>query len=91
MCLGYPQVQPSPASFVRIPTIRSRIALKRDSMNTISMTTKKSTGLADIMAAKEEVILAEWMREMKDSVRRSDLIKDSDLRSECASFLQLVK
>jgi len=60
-------------------------------MNTISMTTKKSTGLADIMAAKEDVILAEWMREMKDSVRRSDLIKDSDLRSECATFLQLVR
>jgi len=60
-------------------------------MNTISMTTKKSMGLADIMAAKEDVILAEWMREMKDSVRRSDLIKDSDLRSECATFLQLVR
>jgi len=60
-------------------------------MNTISMTTKKSMGLADIMAAKEDVILAEWMREMKDSVRRSDLIKDSDLRTECATFLQLVR
>ncbi len=60
-------------------------------MNTISMTTKKSTGLADIMTAKEDIILAEWMREMKDSVRRSDLVKDSDLRSECATFLQLVK
>ena len=60
-------------------------------MNTISMTTKKSTGLSDIMAAKEDIILAEWMREMKDSVRRSDLIKDSDLRSGCATFLQLVK
>jgi rsbT co-antagonist protein RsbR len=60
-------------------------------MNTISMTTKKSTGLAEIMAGKEDVILAEWMREMKDSVRRSDLVIDSDLRSECLSFLQLMK
>jgi rsbT co-antagonist protein RsbR len=65
--------------------------IEKDSMNTISMTTRKSTGLAEIVAAKEDVILMEWMREMKDSVRRSDLIKDSDLRSECSTFLQLMK
>ena len=60
-------------------------------MNTISMTSKKSAGLAEIMAAKEDVILTEWTREMKDSVRRSDLIKESDLRSECSTFLQFMK
>ena len=60
-------------------------------MNTISMTTKKSSGLADIVAAKEDVILADWLREMNNSVRRSDLIKDSDLRSECSTFLQLMR
>jgi rsbT co-antagonist protein RsbR len=67
------------------------LRIEKESMNTISMTSKKSTGLADIMAAKEDVILTEWMREMKDSVRRSDLIKESDLRSECSTFLQLMK
>jgi len=60
-------------------------------MNTIPMTTKKSTTLAQLITENEGFILAEWMREMKDSVRRRDLIKDSELRGECANFLQLMK
>jgi len=60
-------------------------------MNTIPMTTKKSTTLAQLMTENEDFILAEWMREMKDSVRRGDLIKESELRGECANFLQLMK
>jgi len=60
-------------------------------MNTIPMTTKKSTNLAEMMTGKEDFILAEWMREMKDTVRRGDLIKESELRAECTTFLQLMK
>jgi rsbT co-antagonist protein RsbR len=44
-----------------------------------------------MMAGHEDVILADWLREMKDSVRRGDLIKESELRAECSQFLQLVK
>ena len=60
-------------------------------MNTISLTTKKPSGLAATMAGHEESILADWLREMKDSVRRSDLIKESELRAECSQLLQLIK
>jgi rsbT co-antagonist protein RsbR len=38
-----------------------------------------------------ERILAEWMREMSGSVRRRDLIKESDLQAECSKFLHLLK
>ena len=51
----------------------------------------KSGDLASILARKEEVILTEWMREMSGVVRRSDLVKDSDLRAECSQFLRLMK
>jgi rsbT co-antagonist protein RsbR len=60
-------------------------------MNTISLTTKKANGLAELMASNQEAILAEWLSEMKDSVRRGDLIKESELRGECSQFLQLMK
>ncbi len=43
------------------------------------------------MAGHEDSILADWLREMKDSVRRGDLIKESELRAECSQFLQLTK
>jgi rsbT co-antagonist protein RsbR len=59
-------------------------------MNTISMT-KKSTSLADLITGKEDFILAEWVREMSDTVRRGDLIKESELRAECANLLLLMK
>jgi rsbT co-antagonist protein RsbR len=59
-------------------------------MNTISIT-KKTSGLAGIMSGHEDAILTDWLREMKDSVRRSDLIKESELRAQCSQFLQLMK
>ena len=60
-------------------------------MNTISLTTKKGSGLAAIMTGHEDSILTDWLREMKDSVRRSDLLKESELRAECSQFLRLIK
>ena len=61
-------------------------------MNTILMNSnKKSTGIAALVAKNEDAILADWNREMAGSIRRSDLIKDSDLRAECAQFLRLLK
>lgn len=51
----------------------------------------KAGDLASILARKEDVILAEWLREMSGTVRRSDLLKESDLQAECANFLRLTK
>src|ERR1700679_3542102 len=44
----------------------------------------------EILGKREEQILSEWMKEMTGATRRGDLIKDSDLRAECAQFLKLM-
>lgn len=50
----------------------------------------KTSGLAAIVARNEEEILSEWIREMTGSVRRSDLMKESELRAQCSQFLHLM-
>jgi rsbT co-antagonist protein RsbR len=57
-------------------------------MNALPLT--KSKGIASIVAKNEEMILAEWIKEMTGSVRRSDLLREADLRKECAQFLRLM-
>jgi rsbT co-antagonist protein RsbR len=54
-------------------------------------TSQKNGRLAGVLGRQMEKILAEWVREMTGTTRRSDLIKESDLRAECSQFLQLVK
>jgi rsbT co-antagonist protein RsbR len=51
----------------------------------------RSTDLASILARKQDVILAEWIREMGGSVRRNDLLKEADLQAECAQMLRLMR
>ena len=51
----------------------------------------RSEDLASILARKEEAILAEWMREMNGWVRRSDLLKESELQTQCSQFLRLIR
>ncbi|HEY1464686.1 MAG TPA: STAS domain-containing protein [Terriglobales bacterium] len=55
-------------------------------MNALS----NSKAIASIVAKNEETILAEWMKAMTGAVRRGDLLKDIDLRKECAQFLRLL-
>jgi rsbT co-antagonist protein RsbR len=43
-----------------------------------------------ILSRDEQSILAEWIKEMSGSTRRGDLIKESELRTQCAQFLKLV-
>lgn len=50
----------------------------------------KTTSLGSIIAAHKNEILAEWQREMGGGTRRSDLIKDSEIQSQCARFLDLL-
>ena len=52
---------------------------------------QKNGRLSGVLGRHMEKILADWMREMTGTTRRSDLIKESDLRAECSQFLQLVK
>lgn len=47
--------------------------------------------LAVLVNRNEEFMLAEWLAEMSGAVRRADLIKDSEVRGECARFLGLLR
>jgi rsbT co-antagonist protein RsbR len=51
----------------------------------------KSAGLPDVLAKHESAILEQWLKEMSIATRRGDLIKDSELRSECSRFIQLLR
>lgn len=51
----------------------------------------RSGDLTSILTRREDVILSEWMQEMSGAVRRTDLLKDTDLRSECVQFLRLLR
>jgi rsbT co-antagonist protein RsbR len=52
---------------------------------------RKNSSLVSILTRNQDEILAEWLKEMTSATRRSDLIKDSELRNECAEFLQRMK
>ncbi len=47
--------------------------------------------LSDILSQHQQEILAEWIKEMSRAIRRTDLLKDSDLRSQCSRILQVLK
>ena len=50
----------------------------------------QSSSLGSILARHKDGILKEWIRAMVASTRRSDLIKESELQSQCSQFLQLL-
>jgi rsbT co-antagonist protein RsbR len=51
---------------------------------------QKTSGLGSILAQHKAEILAEWLRGMSGNVRRGDLMKDSELHSQCTRFLDLL-
>jgi rsbT co-antagonist protein RsbR len=51
---------------------------------------QKTSGLGSIIAKHRDEILSEWLREMGGAIRRSDLIKESELQSQCSRFLALL-
>ncbi len=46
--------------------------------------------LADIISRNEEQIRAEWIRDMRQSVQRADLISKTELDEQCETFLNAV-
>jgi len=48
-------------------------------------------GLAEVLAKHETAVLDEWVKQMSSATRRADLMKDADLRAQCARFLKLLK
>jgi len=51
---------------------------------------QKAGSLGSILAQHREEILAEWLREMSGSTRRSDLMNDAEVKSQCTRFLDLL-
>jgi rsbT co-antagonist protein RsbR len=51
----------------------------------------QSVKLSEVLAKNEERILADWLKEMSGAVRRSDLIKDADLRAQCSQLLKQMR
>ena len=59
----------------------------------MSALSQNQMGLAisTILAKDEQGILNDWLKEMSEGTRRGDLMKESDLRSQCAQFLKLTR
>jgi rsbT co-antagonist protein RsbR len=51
---------------------------------------QKASSLGSIIAQHKEEILSEWLREMGGATRRSDLIKASEVESQCRRFIDLI-
>jgi rsbT co-antagonist protein RsbR len=56
-----------------------------------SLQSSSATRLAEVIANHEGAILENWIKEMSGAARRSDLIKDTELRGQCAQFLRLLQ
>jgi rsbT co-antagonist protein RsbR len=58
-------------------------------MNAMPMN-DRAMKLSGMIDRHEQEILADWMKEMSASTRRSDLIKEATLREECSKLLRLM-
>jgi hypothetical protein len=50
----------------------------------------QAANLAEVLRGHQDMILEEWMRAMSASIRRSDLMKEAELRAQCSRFLKVV-
>jgi rsbT co-antagonist protein RsbR len=57
----------------------------------MATTLNQRTGnIGSIISQHKDKMLAEWLREMTGAVRRSDLMKDSELQAQCNRFVSLL-
>jgi rsbT co-antagonist protein RsbR len=54
------------------------------------VTRNEAANVAEILRGHQDAILEEWLKAMAGATRRSDLMKESELRSQAARFLKLV-
>jgi len=47
--------------------------------------------MADVIRKYQAEILADWIKEMPESTRRSDLIGEAELRNQCSQFLKALQ
>lgn len=53
-------------------------------------TLNQNPTLASIIEQHRDSILTQWLREMSGATRRSDLMKESELKAQCSQFLELL-
>ena len=53
--------------------------------------TPKTGVLATVLSKYDSSVLAEWIKEMAGATRRTDLMNDSELRTQCSKFLKLLR
>jgi rsbT co-antagonist protein RsbR len=51
----------------------------------------KTGALVTVLSKSESSVLTEWIKEMTGATRRTDLMNDSELRSQCSKFLKLLR
>ena len=51
----------------------------------------KIGALVTVLSKSESSVLTEWIKEMAGATRRTDLMNDSELRSQCSKFLKLLR
>lgn len=59
-------------------------------MTTVS-SDQRTQGLGALVGRHEKEVLSEWIQEMTAAIRRSDLIKESEIQTQCSNFLRLLK
>jgi len=52
---------------------------------------QKAFLLTSLVSRDKDAILREWLQEMSGAVRRTDLINDVELRTQCSQFLELTR
>lgn len=55
-----------------------------------TMLNQKTSTLGSIIVQRKVEILSEWLREMSGATRRVDLMKESELQSQCSRFIELL-
>jgi rsbT co-antagonist protein RsbR len=51
----------------------------------------RGASLAEVITRDESALIEDWLKQMSGPTRRSDLIKESELRSQCGLFLKLLR
>jgi rsbT co-antagonist protein RsbR len=75
-----------------MPSTSSRLPNSADGkMTGTSAADQGPAVLSDILAHNEAEILSEWVSQMTAATRRTDLIKEGELRGQCSLFLSLLR
>jgi rsbT co-antagonist protein RsbR len=78
---------------VKLKRCDSGVILFSEGTQRMSTTLQNSdaTLLGEVINSHEAAILEDWIKEMSGATRRTDLLKDAELRAQCTQFLRSVR